>query len=268
VIRGRDLSKVEPFDQSKVTEYVAHSWYQYAQGDGAALHPFKGETQPNYTGPTPPYERLYTEADSKYSWLKSPRYDDQPMEVGPLSRMLVAYASGHARVKELVGAVLKTLNVGPEALFSTLGRVAARGIETQVLAEKLTDWVDALGANMGSGDLRIHDNSKWDPDTWPADATGAGFHEAPRGSLGHWVSIHNGTINNYQCVVPSTWNAGPRDGKNRRGPYEEALLGTPVADMQKPLEILRTIHSFDPCMACGVHVVDANRHEVVRVRAV
>jgi hydrogenase large subunit len=268
VIRGRDLSKVEPFDQSKVTEYVAHSWYQYEQGDGAALHPFKGETQPNYTGPKPPYERLYTEASSKYSWLKSPRYDDQPMEVGPLSRMLVAYASGHARVKELVGAVLKTLNVGPEALFSTLGRVAARGIETQVLAEKLSDWVDALGANMASGDLRIHDNSKWDPDTWPADATGAGFHEAPRGSLGHWVSIHHGTINNYQCVVPSTWNAGPRDAKNRRGPYEEALLATPVADMQRPLEILRTIHSFDPCMACGVHVVDANRHEVVCVRAV
>jgi Ni,Fe-hydrogenase I large subunit len=268
VIRGRDLSKVEPFDQSKVTEYVAHSWYQYEQGDGAALHPFKGETQPNYTGPKPPYERLDTGANSKYSWLKSPRYDDQPMEVGPLSRMLVAYASGHARVKELIGAVLKTLNVGPEALFSTLGRVAARGIETQVLAEKLSDWVDALGANMASGELRIHDNSKWDPNTWPADATGAGFHEAPRGALGHWVSIHNGVINNYQCVVPSTWNAGPRDAKNRRGPYEEALLGTPVADMQRPVEILRTIHSFDPCMACGVHVVDAKRKEVARVRAV
>jgi hydrogenase large subunit len=268
VIRGRDLSKVEPFDQTKVTEYVAHSWYQYEQGDGAALHPSKGETQPAYNGPKPPYDRLYTDTNSKYSWLKSPRYDDQPMEVGPLARMLVAYASGHARVKELVGAVLKTLNVGPEALFSTLGRVAARGIETQVLAEKLSDWIDALGANMASGELRIHDNSKWDPNTWPADALGAGFHEAPRGALGHWVSIHDGVINNYQCVVPSTWNAGPRDAKNRRGPYEEALLGTPVADIRRPVEILRTVHSFDPCMACGVHVVDANRHEVVRVRAV
>lgn len=268
VIRGRDLSKVEPFDPAKVTEYVAHSWYQYQGGDSAALHPFKGETQPNYTGPKPPYDRLFTEADSKYSWLKSPRYDDQSMEVGPLSRMLVAYASGHVRVKELVGAVLKTLNVGPEALFSTLGRVAARGIETQVLAEKLSDWVDALAANMASGELRIHDNSKWDPDTWPAEAMGAGFHEAPRGALGHWVSIEHGVINNYQCIVPSTWNAGPRDGKNRRGPYEEALLGTPVADMKQPIEILRTVHSFDPCMACGVHVVDAKRHEVVRVRAV
>jgi Ni,Fe-hydrogenase I large subunit len=270
IIRGRDLTKIEPFDQSKVTEYVAHSWYEYQQGDGVALHPFQGETMPNYSGPTPPYKFLGLDADTtkKYSWLKSPRYDDQPMEVGPLARMLVAYVSGHARVKELVDGVLKTLNVGPEALFSTLGRVAARGIETQVLAEKMGDWVDALGANMASGELRIHDNSKWDPSSWPADAMGAGFHEAPRGALGHWVSIHNGTINNYQCVVPSTWNAGPRDAKGRRGPYEEALLGTPVADPARPVEILRTVHSFDPCMACGVHVVDARRREITRVRAV
>jgi len=268
VIRGRDLSQAAPFDQAKVTEYVAHSWYQYQQGDAVALHPYEGETMPTYTGPTPPYERLYTEPDSKYSWLKSPRYDDEPMEVGPLSRMLVAYVSGHARVKELVGTVLKALNVGPGALFSTLGRVAARGIETQVLAEKMGDWVSALGANMAAGELRIHDNSKWDPSTWPADAMGAGFHEAPRGALGHWVHIHDGLIGNYQCVVPSTWNAGPRDAKGLRGPYEEALLGTPVADLQRPVEILRTIHSFDPCMACGVHVVDAKRREVARVRAV
>jgi hydrogenase large subunit len=270
IIRQRDLSKVEPFDQAKVTEYVSHSWYQYQAGDGVALHPFNGETSPNYTGPKPPYEFLGLEAntDKKYSWLKSPRYDGEPMEVGPLARMLVAFASGHARVKELVGAVLKQLNVGPEALFSTLGRVAARGIETQVLAEKMDSWVDALAANMGSGELRIHDNSKWDPSTWPADAMGAGFHEAPRGALGHWVSIHNGEISNYQCVVPSTWNAGPRDAKGRRGPYEEALLATPVADPERPIEILRTVHSFDPCMACGVHVVDARHREVARVRAV
>jgi Ni,Fe-hydrogenase I large subunit len=270
IIRGRDLTKVEPFDQSKVTEYVAHSWYDYQQGDGVALHPFQGETMPNYSGPTPPYKFLGLEADTtkKYSWLKSPRYDDQPMEVGPLARMLVAYVSGHARVKELVDTVLKTLNVGPDALFSTLGRVAARGIETQVLAEKMGDWVEALGANMASGELRIHDNSKWEPSSWPADAMGAGFHEAPRGALGHWVSIHNGTISNYQCVVPSTWNAGPRDAKGTRGPYEEALLGTPVADPQRPVEILRTVHSFDPCMACGVHVVDAKRREITRVRVV
>jgi [NiFe] hydrogenase large subunit/hydrogenase large subunit len=270
IIRGRDLSKVEPFDQAKVTEYVSHSWYQYQAGDAAALHPYQGETNPSYTGPTPPYELLGLEAntDKKYSWLKSPRYDGEPMEVGPLARMLVAFVSGHARVKELVSAVLKQLNVGPEALFSTLGRVAARGIETQIIAEKMDAWVDALAANMGAGELRIHDNSKWDPSTWPADAMGAGFHEAPRGALGHWVSIHNGLISNYQCVVPSTWNAGPRDAKGRRGPYEEALLATPVADPERPVEILRTVHSFDPCMACGVHVVDAKRRELARVRVV
>jgi [NiFe] hydrogenase large subunit/hydrogenase large subunit len=266
IIRQRDLSKVEPFDPSKVTEYVSHSWYAYQGGDAAALHPFQGETEPTYTGPAPPYERLDT--DNKYSWLKSPRYDDQPMEVGPLARMLVAYVSGQPRVKELVDGALKQLGVGPEVLFSTLGRVAARGIETEVIAEKLDDWIDGLAANMAAGELRIHDNTKWDPSSWPAQAQGAGFHEAPRGALGHWVQIRDGIISNYQCVVPSTWNAGPRDGKGRRGPYEEALMATPVADPERPIEILRTVHSFDPCMACGVHVVDSRRREITQVRVV
>ncbi len=266
VIRGKDLSKVETFDPTKISEHVKHSWYDYAGGDDKGLHPFSGETKPNYTGPNPPYERLTT--DAKYSWLKAPRYDGLAMEVGPLSRMLVAYGSGHPRVKELVGMVLGKLGVGAEALFSTLGRVAARGIETLVLAERMESWLDQLAENMGRRDLRIHDNSKWDPASWPAEATGAGFHEAPRGALGHWVHIKNGAIENYQCVVPSTWNGGPRDASGNRGPYEQALLGTPVADPGKPLEILRTIHSFDPCMACGVHVVDVKGREIVRVRAV
>ncbi len=266
IIRARDLSKTEAFDAGKVTEYIAHSWYDYEQGDTAALHPSKGETAPNYTGPAPPYERLDT--DKKYSWLKSPRYADEPMEVGPLARMLVAYVSGQPRVKALVDGALKALGVGPEALFSTLGRVAARGIETQVLAEKMDEWVDALAANMAAGDLRIHDTSKWDPASWPAEAMGAGFHEAPRGALAHWVNIGSGLIQNYQCVVPSTWNAGPRDAKGRRGPYEEALIGTPVADAERPIEILRTVHSFDPCMACGVHVVDTTRRTLASVRVV
>ena len=263
VIRGKDLAKVEPFDPQKITEQVKHSWYDYAGGDDQALHPASGETKPHYTGPEPPYERLST--DGKYSWLKSPRYDGLPMEVGPLSRMLVAYGSGHPRVKELVGMVLGKLGVGPEALFSTLGRVAARGIETLVLAERMEGWLDELAANIQS-DKRIHDNDKWSPSSWPKECSGAGFHEAPRGALGHWVHIKDGAIANYQCIVPSTWNAGPRDAAGKRGPYEEALLGTPVADAEKPLEILRTVHSFDPCMACGVHVVDAKRREVARVR--
>jgi [NiFe] hydrogenase large subunit/hydrogenase large subunit len=266
VIHAKNLAKVEPFDPAKITEQVKHSWYDYSGGDDKGLHPFDGETKPHYTGPKPPYEFLNT--NEKYSWLKSPRYDGEPMEVGPLARMLVAYASGHEAVKKQVDGALAHLGVGPEALFSTLGRVAARGIETLVLSEKMGEWADALAANMERRELRIADNSKWEPSTWPEDCTGAGFHEAPRGALGHWVHIRKGRIENYQCVVPSTWNAGPRDAAGKRGPYEEALLGTPVAKPDQPVEILRTIHSFDPCMACGVHVLDTDRREIVQVRAV
>ena len=188
------------------------------------------------------------------------------MEVGPLARMLVAYKTGRpARVKELVDKVLSSLGVGPEALFSTLGRVAARAVEAQVLVEAMDRWVDELADNMARRDYRIQDNAKWEPDSWPSDCLGYGFHEAPRGALGHWVHINNGSIVNYQCVVPSTWNAGPRDAKGQPGPYEAALAGTPVAKPDQPLEILRTVHSFDPCMACGVHVVDAKKRELAQV---
>jgi len=264
VIRNKDLSKIEALDTEKITEQVKHSWYAYEGGDGVGLHPSKGETKPTYTGPKPPYDTL--DGNAKYSWLKSPRYDGLPMEVGPLARMLVAYGSGHEKVKELVNGALGKLGVGPEALFSTLGRVAARGLETALLAEKMGDWVDELAENMGRGELRIHDNDKWDPSTWPESCAGAGFHEAPRGALGHWVQIWKGKIARYQCIVPSTWNAGPRDANDIPGPYEAALLGTPVADPEQPIEILRTVHSFDPCMACGVHVVDPAGSELARVK--
>ncbi|HZJ64347.1 MAG TPA: nickel-dependent hydrogenase large subunit [Kofleriaceae bacterium] len=264
VIRNRNLAIVEPFDPSKVTEQIHHSWYTYRDGDSTALHPSSGETRPHYTGPTPPFERLDTAA--KYSWLKSPRYDGLAMEVGPLARMLVAYASGHAGVKSLVDSALDKLGVPLDALFSTLGRVAARGLETALLADKMGDWVDELAANMGRGELRIHDNDKWDPASWPTWASGAGFHEAPRGALGHWVHINHGRIDRYQCVVPSTWNAGPRDKDGAPGPYEAALVGTPVLDPEQPIEILRTVHSFDPCMACAVHVVDPAGAELSRVK--
>jgi Ni,Fe-hydrogenase I large subunit len=266
IIRAKNLAKVEPLDPAKITEHVKHSWYDYAGGDDKGIHPSAGETQPHYTGPKPPYEFLDTQG--KYSWLKAPRYDGLPMEVGPLSRMLVAYASGHEAVKKQVDGALAHLGVGAEALFSTLGRVAARGIETLVLSEKMGDWADALAANMERRELRIADNSKWEPQSWPEDCTGAGFHEAPRGALGHWVHIQKGRIANYQCVVPSTWNAGPRDAAGIRGPYEAALVGTPVARPDQPVEILRTVHSFDPCMACGVHVLDSKRREVAQVRVV
>jgi len=264
IILNRDLSNVHPVDPANVAEYVTHSWYQYSDGDDKAKHPFQGETKPNYTGPKPPYDYLQT--DQKYSWLKAPRYQDQPMEVGPLSRMLVAYASGHPDVKELVNAVLAKLNAPATALFSTLGRIAARAIEAQLMAKFVSKWIDELGSNLGHGDLRVHNGDKWDPGTWPSEMQGFGFHEAPRGSLAHWVQIENKKIKNYQAVVPTTWNAGPRDSKGQRGAYESALLKTPVADPERPLEILRTVHSFDPCLACAVHVVDANgrRHTALQ----
>ena len=263
-ILGRDLSKVLPVDPASVSEYVTHSWYEYSGGDSTGKHPFDGETQPKYTGPTPPFEHL--NVDQKYSWLKSPRFLDKPMEVGPLARMLVAYASGHAGVKELVNSVLAKLNAPATALFSTLGRIAARAIETQLMAREVPKWIDELGSNLAQGNLRIHEGEKWDPATWPKSARGWGFHEAPRGSLGHWVQIEDRAIKNYQCVVPTTWNAGPRDAKGQRGAYEAALLKTPVADPERPVEILRTIHSFDPCLACAVHVTDARGHRFAEVQ--
>lgn len=266
IILNKDLSKVHPVDHKKITEYVTHSWYEYPDGDDKARHPWDGVTNYKYTGPKPPYKFLDT--DKKYSWLKAPRYEDRPMEVGPLARMLVAYASGHKRVQEVVNYVLKKLNVGPAVLFSTLGRTAARGIETLVTAEMLPVWLDELAANMKKGDYRIHNNERWDPSTWPREAQGYGFHEAPRGALGHWVKIKDSKIDNYQIVVPSTWNGSPRDAKGQRGPYEAALIGTPVQDPEQPVEILRTVHSFDPCMACAVHVVDAEGKEVTRIKIV
>ena len=261
---NRDLSKVYPVDPVNVAEYVTHSWYQYSDGDQNPKHPYQGETSPKYTGPKPPFEHLQT--DQKYSWLKSPRYQDHPMEVGPLSRMLVAYASGHQEVKDLVNGALAKLNAQPSALFSTLGRIAARAIEAQLMARQVSKWVAELGDKLGHGDLRVHNGEKWDPDSWPKEAQGFGFHEAPRGSLAHWVQIDDKKIKNYQAVVPTTWNAGPRDAKGQRGAYEAALLKTPIADPERPVEILRTVHSFDPCLACAVHTVDAQgqRYSVLK----
>jgi hydrogenase large subunit len=255
ILLGRDLSTVHPLDPKNITEYVTHSWYDYAGGDQAGKHPSEGETSPKYSGPTPPYEHLNT--DEKYSWLKAPRYDDKPMEVGPLARTLIAYASGDKQVKTLVDATLVKLGVPATALFSTLGRVAARALEADIMVGRLAGWVAQLDDNMAHGNVRIHDGAMWDPESWPKSCAGFGFHEAPRGALGHWIEIENKKIVNYQAVVPSTWNAGPRDAKGQRGAYEAALIGTPVADPERPLEILRTVHSFDPCLACAVHVVEA-----------
>lgn len=263
LILGRDLARVAPVDPSQVREYVTHSWYDYNEGNGASVHPSQGETRPHYDGPKPPYDFLHT--DGKYSWVKAPRYQEHAVEVGPLARTLIAYASGKPDVQAVVNGALAKLGVGAPALFSTLGRVAARAIEAKLMADQLPVWLGQLEANMGHGDLRIHDASRWDPSTWPKEAMGVGLHEAPRGALAHWIHIKDGAIANYQAVVPSTWNAGPRDAHGQRGAYEAALIGTPVAIPEQPVEILRTVHSFDPCLACAVHVVDPHGKEYANV---
>ncbi len=262
LILDGDLSQVHEIDQSKITEEVTHAWYDYSGGD--RLHPWEGETRPNYTGPEPPYDFLNT--DAEYSWLKSPRYEGHPVEVGPLARVLIAYAKGDERVTRIVDPVLGELGAGPEVLHSTIGRTLARAVETRQMANEMPRWADMLVANMSNNDLRIRDDSRWDPSTWPRQAQGYGFHEAPRGSLGHWINIEDGAIANYQAVVPSTWNAGPRDAQGQLGPYEQSLVGTPIADPEKPVEVLRTIHSFDPCLACAAHVVDAQGREIAQVK--
>ena len=266
-ILNRDLTKIHEVnldDPEQVQEYVSHSWYNYSGGKDKGLHPYDGETEFNYDGPQPPYQHL--DVDKSYSWLKSPRWRGHAMEVGPLARALMLYASGHEQMKELVDMTLKTLDVPVQALFSTLGRTAARTLETKVFADAMQGWLDQLVANIKGGDLRTFNEKLWDPSTWPREAKGAGYTEAPRGGLSHWVVIKDGKIDNYQAVVPSTWNAGPRDAKGQPGPYEAALVGHKLHDPKQPIEILRTIHSFDPCIACAVHVTDPEGEELVKVK--
>ncbi len=258
-IRGKNIAAVEPFDHMKYTESVARSWYEGSD----AKHPWQGETKPKYDGPKPPYENLDT--DGKYSWCKAPRYDGLAAEVGPLARVLMWYGTGDKFIQDTVNFVLKKLGAPVPAVFSTLGRTAARAIETLYYAESLPLWIDELAGNIKKGDLRIADTTKWDPSTWPSECKGVGFHEAPRGCLSHFIVIKDGKIANYQAVVPGTWNASPRDGKGIRGPYENALIGTPVKDGTQPVEILRTIHSFDPCLACAIHLVDAEGKPIQKV---
>ncbi len=265
IILDGDLSKVHPYDPMQVKEYISSSWYEYSKGDDAGLHPYEGETQARYSGPPTPW--TYLQDEKKYSWLKAPRYEELPMQVGPLARALVAFASGHEECRALVTDALGRLGVGPAALFSTLGRTAARGIETVLLARKMSGWYDNLVTRIKSGDTQTFTGDRWEPSSWPAEAQGYGFLDAPRGALGHWVQIKDGKIARYQCVVPSTWNASPRDPAGKPGPYEAALMDNhPLANPEQPIEILRTIHSFDPCIACGVHVLDATGQVVTEVK--
>ena len=265
-IIGRDLSDIAEVDlraPDEVQEFVAHSWLDYSAGKSAGLHPFQGETTPNYTGPKSPYQNL--DVNQSYSWVKAPRWKGKPMEVGALSRVLMMYAKHNPAVRTHVDRALHDLDLPFSAMYSTMGRILATSIDTQVVGDQMQVWFNQLTANVASGDFRTHNASKFDPATWPATSQGVGFTEAPRGALGHWLSIDTGKIANYQCVVPTTWNAAPRDQKGKGGAYESALVGHALAVPSQPLELLRTIHSFNPCMACAVHLINPEQEEALNV---
>ncbi len=269
ILKSVDLSKitVQEIDQQKIVEDVTHAWYQ----GNERLHPFVGKTEPKFTG----YEKkadglAYLKTGEKYSFLKSPLYDDTRMEVGPLARMVIGYFKGDKKIQSYVNNFLGELGkiagmeIPATILFSTVGRTAARAVETNLIADTMIEWCDELLKNATSGNLDTW--TKFDFDTVAKDAEGFGMEEAPRGALGHWVKIKDGKIENYQCIVPSTWNGAPKDYQERRGAYEQALIGTKVSNVEQPLEIIRTIHSFDPCIACAVHLVDTKGKELAQYK--
>ena len=260
---GGDLKTIKPINihadpyfKENVQESIAKAWY-----DGNwSKHPWESTTDPKFTD---------FQDDGKYTWLKAPRFQGKPMQVGPLAQMVVGYAQGHEltvkSVNDFLGRVsaVAGTKVGPEALHGTIGRHAARAVRAGMMTDLCLKHWDLLVNNIASGDYEI-----FRPWSYPkGEQRGVGVHEAPRGLLSHWIVIENGKIKNYQCVVPSTWNAGPRDDKGQLGPYEASLIGNPIADPEKPLEVLRTIHSFDPCIACAVHMLDPEGKEVVKVKA-
>lgn len=274
IIDGKldDIQEVDLKDPEQIQEFVSHSWYKYAD-ESKGLHPFDGVTEANYAPEGPNFKGTRTRIESldesaKYSWIKAPRWRGHAMEVGPLARMVLGYVQPkqYPGIHEAVDAALKHLNVPVSALFSTLGRTAARGIEALYCAKLQRSQFDKLIANLKAGDTATANVDKWDPKTWPKNAQGAGFTEAPRGALGHWIKIKDGKIENYQCVVPTTWNGGPRDPQGQIGAFEASLMDTPLAKADEPLEILRTIHSFDPCLACSTHVMSPGGRELTAVK--
>ncbi|HSI49691.1 MAG TPA: nickel-dependent hydrogenase large subunit [Ideonella sp.] len=284
-----EIHPVDPRDPEQVQEFVPHSWYKYAD-ESRGLHPWEGVTEPNYVlgdktkGTRTDIKEL--DESAKYSWIKSPRWRGHAMEVGPLSRYILGYAhalKGHKysqRVKEQVESSARIINTDfPKALGmpttdytakqllpTTIGRTLARALESQYCAEMMLDDYKELVANIKAGDLATANVEKWDPSTWPKEAKGVGTVAAPRGALGHWIRIKDGRIENYQCVVPTTWNGSPRDTKGQIGAFEASLMNTPMVNPEQPVEILRTLHSFDPCLACSTHVMSPDGQELTTVK--
>lgn len=271
IINGNlnEVHDVDLRDLNEIQEFVDHSWYRYPDA-GKGLHPWEGITEQAFelskgsVGDKTKFEWLGT--DGKYSWIKSPRWKGHMMEVGPLSRLVMGVAKNVPHIKEPAMALLEELNAPLEAVFSTLGRHAARALECRWAAQKMVQYVDDLTANIRAGDECAANMEKWEPGTWPKEARGVGFCEAPRGALGHWCVIKDTRIVNWQAIVPTTWNASPRSPSGELGAFEQSLIGTPVAVEDQPLEIIRTIHSFDPCLACATHLLSPKGEELCSVK--
>jgi quinone-reactive Ni/Fe-hydrogenase large subunit len=256
VLNG-DLSKVYPLNQAKITEDVTHSWYE----GSAVRQPFDGVTNPDYTGLKSPVDDIaYLKTDEKYSWVKSPTHDGERVEVGPLARLIVGYAAGNKTIIAAVDGALKAGGFPMGVLFSSVGRHAARAVETRIIVDAMAGWLNELQVNTQGGDMSTW--TDFDFDTVSKSSSGHGFVMAPRGALGHWIRVEDGKIANYQTIAPTTWNAAPRDGKGRPGAFEAALVGVHLANPAQPLEVLRTLHSFDPCLSCAVHLVDARGRDI------
>jgi [NiFe] hydrogenase large subunit len=242
--------KAQEVDEKTVTEDVTHGWYK----DGPPTHPSVGLTEPEFTS---------WDVEKKYTWAKAPRYGDRPMETGALARMVVAYSKGHPAAKKLIDQTLGQLGVAdkPEVLCSVVGRIAARALETKIVADAMVEWANEIMENIKSGKKETFTQYEL-----PQRAQGVGLWEAPRGALGHWNQIEKTRLANYQVITPTCWNISPRDAQGVKGPIEQALIGTPVADPKRPLELLRVAHSFDPCLACTVHVIDPESNAVYKVR--
>jgi len=271
IINGnlKEVHEVDLRNPDEIQEFVPHSWYKYP-GGAKGLHPWDGITEPNFElgSKTKGTRTNIKEIDesAKYSWIKAPRWRGHAMEVGPLARYVIGYAKGDKEITEQINYVLKTLDVPVTALFSTLGRTAARGLEAQWAGQKMRYFMDKLMGNIKAGDQSTANVDNWDPSTWPAEAKGVGFTEAPRGALGHWLKIKDTKIDNYQCVVPTTWNGSPRDEQGNIGAFEASLMNTKVERPEEPVEILRTLHSFDPCLACSTHVMSEDGEELTEVK--
>ncbi|MBT3012239.1 MAG: nickel-dependent hydrogenase large subunit [Candidatus Thiodiazotropha sp. (ex Lucina aurantia)] len=265
----KEVHEVDLRNPDEIQEFVPHSWYNYPDGV-KGLHPWDGITEdnfqlgPNTKGTKTDIEQI--DENAKYSWIKAPRWRGHAMEVGPLARYVIGYAKGHEEITEQINFVLKTLDVPVTALFSTLGRTAARALEADWAGDKMRYFMDKLIANIKAGDSSTANVDNWDPATWPKEAKGVGISEAPRGALGHWIRIKDTRIDNYQCVVPTTWNGSPRDSEGNIGAFEASLMNTKVARAEEPVEILRTLHSFDPCLACSTHVMSDEGRELAKVK--